>query len=114
MTTPSKAKGDRFERAIADYLVSQGWKRAHRRGGAGATLDRGDINGIEGCCIEAKDEKRHDFSGYLRELAEETANAKADTGVVIVKKRGTTNVGEHYALMPVKVWVDLMKKAGYQ
>ncbi len=41
------------------------------------------------------------------------ANAKADTGVCIVKKRGTTDVAEHYALMPVKVWVQLMKKAGY-
>lgn len=113
MTTPSKRKGDAHERAIASYLQDMGWKYAERRGGAGATLDKGDVNGILGCTIEAKDEKRHDFSGYLAELATEMVNAKAETGVVIVKKRGTTNVGEHYALMPVKVWVHLMKKAGY-
>lgn len=113
MTTPSKAKGDRHERNIAEYLVQRGWKRAVRRGGAGATNDRGDIDGVYGVVIEAKDEKRHDFSGYLRELADEVRNAKASTGVAIVKKRGTSNVGEYYALMTVDMWVDLLKEAGY-
>lgn len=114
MTTPSKRKGDAHERAIAEYLQACGWKYAERRGGAGATLDKGDVNGILGCTIEAKDEKRHNFSGYLTELADEMRNAKAETGVVVVKKRGTTNVGDYYALMPMHVWVELMKKAGYQ
>jgi hypothetical protein len=40
-------------------------------------------------------------------------NAKADTGVAIVKKRGTTSVGDAYAVMPVEIWVKLMKDAGY-
>ena len=113
MTTPSQAKGSRHERNIAEYLVSKGWKRAVRRGGAGATNDRGDIDGLYGVVIEAKDEKRHDYSGYLRELINEVKNAKASTGVVIVKKRGTTNVGEYYALMTVDMWVELLKEAGY-
>lgn len=112
MTTPSKRKGSAHELAIAKWLIEQGWKYAERRI-AGSYLDKGDINGIVGCVIEAKDEKRHDFSGYLKELDVEMTNAKAATGVVIVKKRGTTDVGEHYALMPVKVWAQLMKDAGY-
>jgi len=32
---------------------------------------------------------------------------------VIVKKRGTADVGEAYAVMPVRMWADLMKQAGY-
>ncbi len=112
MSTPSKRKGSAWELAIAKYLIEHGWKRAERRI-AGSNLDKGDINGIDGCTIEAKNEKRIDLSGYLKELEVEMANAKADTGVVIVKKKGITDVGESYAVMPVKIWVSLMKEAGY-
>jgi hypothetical protein len=40
------------------------------------------------------------------------ANGSAATGVVIAKRRGTTDVGECYALMPVSVWLALLKEAG--
>lgn len=112
MTTASKRKGSLWELAIAKYLINKGWIHAERRV-AGATLDKGDIYGIIGCVIEAKNEKRIDLAGYMKELDVECANAKATTGVVIVKKRGTASVGEAYAVMTVDRWVDLMRQAGY-
>ncbi len=112
MTTPSKRKGSAWELAIAKYLVSNGWKHAERRV-AGSTVDKGDIYGIIGCVIEAKNEKRIDLAGYMKELEVEMKNAKANTGAAIVKKRGTTDVGSAYAVMPVDVWIALMKEAGY-
>lgn len=112
MSTPSKRKGSAWELAIAKYLIAKGWKHAERRI-AGSTVDKGDIYGIIGCVIEAKNEKRIDLAGYMKELEVEMKNAKADTGVAIVKKRGTTNVGEAYAVMTVDTWVELMKQAGY-
>lgn len=112
MTTPSKRKGSAWELAIAKYLVAEGWKHAERRI-AGSTIDKGDIYGIIGCVIEAKNEKRIDLAGYMKELETEVKNAKGSTGVAIVKKRGTTDVGEAYAVMPVKMWVELMREAGY-
>jgi hypothetical protein len=112
VSTPQKRKGSAWELAIAKYLVDKGWKFAERRI-AGSTLDKGDIYGIIGCVIEAKNEKRIDLAGYLKELEVEITNAKAATGVVMVKKRGTTDVGEAYAVMPIRRWVELMKEAGY-
>ena len=112
MSTPSKRKGSAWELAIAKYLVEKGWKHAERRI-AGSTIDKGDIYGIIGCVIEAKNEKRIDLSGYLKELEVEMRNAKAETGVVMVKKKGTTDVGQAYAVMPIDLWVKLMKEAGY-
>lgn len=112
MSTPSKRKGSAWELAIAKYLVAEGWKHAERRI-AGSVLDKGDIYGIIGCVIEAKNHKAMDLAGWLKELDVEMTNAKADTGVVMVKKKGTTDVGESYAVMPIKLWIDLMKKAGY-
>jgi hypothetical protein len=50
---------------------------------------------------------------WLRELDVEIKNDNADTGVVIHKKKGTTDVGEWYATMPVKIWYELLKEAEY-
>lgn len=112
MSTPSKRKGSAWELAIAKYLVEQGWTSAERRV-AGATLDKGDIYGIIGCVIEAKNEKKITLSEYLKELEVEMRNAKADMGVVMVKKKGTTDAGQGYAVMPISLWTKLMKEAGY-
>lgn len=112
MSTPSKRKGSAWELAIAKYLVEQGWVHAERRI-AGATVDKGDIYGIIGCVIEAKNEKKITLSEYMKEVEVETANAKARTGVAIIKRKGYTNVGNAYAVMPVHMWVALMKEAGY-
>lgn len=50
----AKQAGTRFESAIVDYLASRGWRHAERRAKTGA-LDKGDITGIPGVVIEAKD-----------------------------------------------------------
>lgn len=113
MSTPSKRKGSAWELAIAKYLVEKGWIYAERRI-AGSNVDKGDLNGIIGCVIEAKNEKKITLSDYLKELEVEMNNAKAKTGVVMIKKKGTTDVGKGYAVMPIDVWVELMKEAGYQ
>lgn len=112
MTTASKRKGSAFERSIVEYLKKEGWKYAERRL-AGDSKDRGDIAGVPGFVWEAKNEKRIDLAGYLKELEIEVANDKADAGAVIVKKRGTTNVADCYAIMPVYMLVYLLKEAGY-
>jgi hypothetical protein len=63
---------------------------------------------MPGVCIEVKAEKKIDIPGYLRELEVEMENAKAWTGTVIIKRRGSTNVDDWYAVMPAKVWGELM------
>lgn len=113
MTTPSKRKGSQYERDVAKWLVSNGYACAERAYGAGRHDDVGDIDGISGVVVECKNEKKIDLSGYLKELDNEMTHADAETGVVLIKKRGTTNVSESYAVMPAQLWVDLLKQAGY-
>ena len=111
MTHPNKTKGNVAERAVVTYLRGRGFIHAERSR-AGWTDDRGDIDGLPGVCIEIKNEKRINLAGYMDELLRETLAAKADTGVVIVKKRGTADVAQWYAVAPVSVWVDLLKESG--
>jgi len=107
VTSPQKRKGSAAELAVAKWLRKLGWIHAERSR-AGWQDDRGDIDGLPGICIEVKAEKKIDIPGYLRELEVEMANAKAWTGTVIIKRRGSTNVDDWYAVMPAKVWGELM------
>ena len=108
----SKQKGTAAETAVVNYLKSKGRKHVERRSLSGSS-DRGDIAGVPGVVIEVKNHARMELSQWLSELEVEMANDKADTGVVIHKKKGTTDVGQWYATMPVDVWYDLAKEAGY-
>ena len=113
MTTPSKRKGSQYERDVVKWLVSMGYTCAERAYGAGRHDDVGDIDGIDGVVIECKNEKRINIPGYLKELEDEMIHADAETGVVLIKKRGTSNISESYAVMPAELWVNLLKQAGY-
>ena len=107
MTSPQKRKGSSAELAVAKWLNKLGWVHAERSR-AGWTDDRGDIDGMPGVCIEVKNEKRIDLPGYLRELEVEMKNAKAWAGAVIVKRRGSTDPADWYAVMPAQKWAELL------
>lgn len=112
VSSASKRKGSSAERDVVNYLKKRGWKYAERRI-AGDTYDRGDIAGLPEVCLEVKNQKSQDLAGWIKELEVEIKNAKAETGAVIHKKRGVSDVGKWYATMPVDVYADLLKKAGY-
>lgn len=108
----SKQKGTAAETAVVNWLKDKGRKTVERRALNGV-LDRGDISGIASVVIEVKNHAKMELSQWVSELETEIKNDNADTGVVIHKKRGTTNVGEWYATMPASIWYEILKKAGY-
>ncbi len=75
---------------------------------AGAHLDKGDIAGVNGVVIEVKNHRRLDLSAWIKELEVEIKNDKAWTGVVLHKRIGKGDVGEWYATMPAKLWIELI------
>lgn len=107
-----KQKGTSAETAVVNWITSKGRKHVERRALSGND-DRGDIAGIPAVVIEVKNCVKMELSAWLKELEVEMHNDKADTGVVIHKKKGTTDVGLWYATMPVGVWYKLLGEAGY-
>lgn len=107
----SKQKGTRAENHVVAYL-KESFPYAERRALAGIN-DKGDVTGIPGVVVEIKDHAKITLSEWLKELEQEMLNADASTGAVVAKKRGTLDVGDWYAVMPVSVWVSLLKEAGY-
>ena len=106
-----KQKGTRAENQVVTFLRAF-WPYAERRVLAGVN-DKGDVSGLGPVVVEVKDHGKITLSVFVDELKAEVINANAHTGVVIAKRRGTLDVGEWYAVMPVRYWVDIMKEAGY-
>jgi len=84
----SKQKGTAAETSVVNWLLSKGRKQVERRSLNGSN-DRGDIAGIPTVVIEVKNCVKVELSAWLKELEAEMINDKADTGVVIHKKKGT-------------------------
>lgn len=116
MANRMKSLGTQHESAIRDWLRSHGWPFADRRAQSGAH-DLGDIRLSERIpfVVEAKAAKsttdRASLGSFVKELVAEVNNDRAEAGAVIFKKQGTTDVGEYYAIMPVKYLNVLLEKA---
>jgi hypothetical protein len=111
VSNPAKRKGDSFERLIVEYLRSEGYTVDRTR--AGWSDDRGDIHGIEGVVLECKNHKTLAIPAWLEELRIEMVNAGCDMGAVVHKRRGSQEGADQYATLPLRLFVQLLKKAGY-
>ena len=111
MTNRPKAKGTALETAIVRHVIEFGLP-AQRVTLHGA-YDRGDVHIYDGeglVVVEAKNTPtRLDLPGALAELAVEKVNAAADRGVVVFKRKGTTDVGRYYAVQEFDDWLATLR-----
>ena len=99
----AKKAGSSFERSTADYLAAKVDDRIDRRVKTGAQ-DRGDIGGLRHMggriVIEAKNYGGRLMPGpWLNECEAERGNDDALAGLVIAKRRGTTDPAQQFVLM---------------
>lgn len=94
----SKKKGTAAESAIVTYLRSIGFIHAERRALNG-NLDRGDITGIPGVVIEAKNCARQELAAWVAEAEAERANDRADVAAVWHKRRGKGSPADWFVTM---------------
>ncbi len=104
-----RAKGTAAETAVVRYLQDNGFIHAERRALHGIN-DKGDITGIPGVVIEVKNHAKLTLAEWVKELQQEMVNADADFGFVVAKKKGTTNPAEWYAVMPLEILLNEIKK----
>jgi hypothetical protein len=109
MTTPSKRKGSKFENDLCVFLRLQGFNQAARTP-AGATADRGDINGIPNWTIEAKNRK--DIAAALRDGVDQAQAARTVTGTrytCAIIKRPRQPMSAAYVVVTLEDWTQLVK-----
>tara|TARA_B110000438_G_scaffold269918_1_gene286681 strand:- start:293 stop:628 length:336 start_codon:yes stop_codon:yes gene_type:complete len=108
----AKEKGTFFESLIVEALCRAGWSYAERRSLNGA-VDKGDITGVPGVVIEAKNHGTLKLGPWIQEAAIEKANANAEVGVVWAKRKGKGSADDAYVIMTGTEFMFLLKKAGY-
>jgi hypothetical protein len=103
-------KGTKEESRVVAWLHDNGWPFARRIRSKGA-MDEGDIALGDGIpvAIESKATRRTDLAGWMREIEAEVNNSGAEWGFVVVKKRGTQDAGEYYAVLPMKYLNEVMR-----
>lgn len=102
----SRRKGTAWESAVVAYLNQHGFPYAKRRALAGVN-DKGDITGVPGVMLEAKAEKSIDVAGYMAEVKVQTANAGAQIGVAVVKRRNRS-AGDAYVVMTLEQFAAMI------
>lgn len=119
----AKQAGATTERAVADYFAAQlEDDRIDRRVKRGVK-DRGDISGLrvhgQRLVVEVKDCKHEDctkcrrvtglsLAGWTAEAHTEAGNDDALVGVVVHKRKGTTDPGKYWVAMTVDDLLALM------
>lgn len=106
MSNPSKAKGSKFEREVVEYLRQAGFPYAERRALRG-TLDAGDIAGVVGWTLEAKNQKAMNLGEWCKEAAQEAVNAGGRRWAVIHKRR-QHNASEAFVTLPLRLFAELL------
>lgn len=114
MANRSKSKGTSWESAIVTYLKEKGWLYADRLTLSGSA-DRGDVRLGDGIpvVVEAKNTKSITLASFIKEVEIEVENAKAEIGVAWVKRVGKSSPGDAYVVMTGNMFIELLKKAGY-
>ncbi len=111
MTNPSKARGTRWEVAVAAFLRDAGFTEVYRMAPAGE-FDTGDLGGIPQVAFECRDRNRLTLSENVDDADERAYNKGADYGVTVMKRRGRST-GEAYVAMSLATFVlilqDLLK-----
>ena len=110
MSNPSKPKGSAWESVVRDYLTDATGRRVERIP-AGASLDRGDLSGLDGVAVECKDVAKIELASIVDEAVVEATNVGDDTLPVAIIKRPRRTAPDAYAVMPLWAWVILYEKA---
>jgi hypothetical protein len=109
MTNP---KGTQLETAAVRWFRENGWVNARRIVKEGIR-DKGDVTlgDLVPVTVECKNTRTIQLAQGQKELAVEMQNAGHHWGFTLHKKRGTTDVGEYYAVLPVHVLNDILRQA---
>jgi hypothetical protein len=73
----------------------------------------GDIYLQASIVVEVKNQKTIALAEFLAETERERINANAEIGICVIKKRGTTNPADWYALTRLDQAAWLLRAAGY-
>jgi len=102
MSSSSQRLGDQAERDVKAWFREHGSPDADRALGTGRPRDRGDLTGIARFCVQVKNYAQFRINTWVPEMLEQKRRLGAEFGVLLLKKRGTSDVGRWYTVMELE------------
>ena len=108
MGNPNGDRGRRWEKAVVDYLRLRHGRQAVVKPRQEGYIDTGDVH-ISPFVLQAKDEKSHNFSGYINDAEKQAKAAEEDYGVAVVKRRNY-GTGKAYVIHTLESFSRLVQR----
>lgn len=102
----AKRKGDAFERAVVESFVRHGHPYAERMLKLGQHRDDGDITGVPGFFIDAKNHKRFELGAWLEECKRQCGDL---VPVLVVKRPGIADADRAYVVLELADFAELLR-----
>ena len=109
----AREAGSKHNHSVAKYLAENGHPYALKAPAWGAN-DKGDVTNVftaggERIAVEAKDYGgRYEVGPWLREAEAERVNYHAIAGIVVAKRRGTTDPGDQVVITTLRDLVAIL------
>ena len=109
----AKDAGARFEREVADYLSAVLGDNAIDKQVKCGSKDKGDVRGLflagKAVALECKEYRgEHHLPQWYREAERERGNKDAAYGVVVWKRKGTTDPAEQHVSMTLRTFAAML------
>ena len=109
----AKDAGARFEREVADYLSAVLGDGAIDKQVKCGSKDKGDVRGLflagKAVALECKEYRgEHHLPQWYREAERERGNKDAAYGVVVWKRKGTTDPAEQHVSMTLRTFAAML------
>lgn len=105
----SKQKGTKWETEIVNYLRENGF--VVERKALTGNQDLGDISGVAGWTIQAKNQNALDLAGWMDQTETQRRNSGDPFGVLVIRRR-MKPVSMAYAVLPLEQMLDPMRMLG--
>ena len=106
MSNPNKARGTRWEVAVATFLRAAGFTEVFRLA-PGGEHDAGDIGGLPDWALECRDRARIDIAGDVRDAELRAVKKNCRFGAAVIKKRGHPTA-DAYVCMSLVLFTEVL------
>ena len=107
MSNPNKARGTRWEVAVAAFLRAAGFTEVFRLA-PGGEHDAGDIGGLPDWALECRDRARIDLAGDVRDAELRAVKKGCRYGAAVIKKRGSPTA-DGYVVMSLVLFTEVLE-----
>lgn len=103
-------RGLKSQSIVAEYFAANGWPFALS---AGSGRQGSDVTGVPGVDIEVKARRGINVAMAMKQLRERHKEGVLPVAVLRLDGQGETHIADWPAIVPLSVFLDLLKAAGY-